>query len=37
LTTFAGIGHALNSRIVQPLAETILNITGERRFVPCRS
>jgi pimeloyl-ACP methyl ester carboxylesterase len=29
LTTIAGMGHALNSRIIQPLAETILEFTGE--------
>ncbi|MBV8996779.1 MAG: alpha/beta hydrolase [Pseudonocardiales bacterium] len=29
LTTIPGMGHALNSRIIQPLAETILKFTGE--------
>ncbi len=28
-TTITGIGHALNSRIIQPLVETILEFTGE--------
>ena len=29
LTTIPGMGHALNSRIIQPLAETILKFTAE--------
>jgi pimeloyl-ACP methyl ester carboxylesterase len=29
LTTISGMGHALNSRIIQPLAETILKFTAE--------